>query len=92
MKSLLAAATGKPRNLTAADERAIQNAARQQFLSELQELEDRAHRLGMTITGHALNKAKNAAGWEIAGKRLRSQSRSRRTCWRMKRKGPPHSN
>jgi hypothetical protein len=22
----------------------------------------------MTITGHALNKAKNAAGWEIAGK------------------------
>lgn len=37
------------------------------LLNDVQALESRAHRLGMTITGHALNNAKNAAGWEMAG-------------------------
>lgn len=37
------------------------------LLSDIQALESRAHRLGMTVTGHALNNAKNAAGWELAG-------------------------
>ena len=37
------------------------------LLRDLQMLEGRAHRLGMTITGHALNNAKNACGWELAG-------------------------
>lgn len=37
------------------------------LLGDIQALESRAHRLGMTITGHALNNAKNAAGWELAG-------------------------
>lgn len=37
------------------------------LLGDIQTLESRAHRLGMTITGHALNNAKNAAGWELAG-------------------------
>lgn len=34
---------------------------------DINALESRAHRLGMTVTGHALNNAKNAAGWELAG-------------------------
>lgn len=34
---------------------------------DIQSLESRAHRLGMTVTGRALNNAKNAAGWELAG-------------------------
>jgi len=29
--------------------------------------EQRAHKLGMHVTAHALNRAKNALGWEIAG-------------------------
>lgn len=37
------------------------------LLGDIQALENRAHRLGMTITGLALNNAKNAAGWEMAG-------------------------
>lgn len=37
------------------------------LIDDIQALESRAHRLGMTVTGHALNNAKNAAGWELAG-------------------------
>lgn len=37
------------------------------LVGDIQALESRAHRLGMTITGHALNNAVNAAGWELAG-------------------------
>lgn len=58
---------GPRKRLSKADGVAITNSARRQLLSELQEMEQRAHDLGMTITGHALNNAKNAAGWEMAG-------------------------
>ncbi len=34
---------------------------------EIQKLEMRAHQIGATVTGHALNNAKNALGWEMAG-------------------------
>jgi hypothetical protein len=37
------------------------------LIGDLQLLEGRAHRLGMHVTAHALNRAKNAAGWELAG-------------------------
>lgn len=57
----------KPKKLSASDKRAIQNTARKILLQDIQELETRAHDHGMTITAHALNNAKNAAGWELAG-------------------------
>lgn len=37
------------------------------IVDELQTLETRAHQAGLTVTGHAINNAKNAAGWELAG-------------------------
>lgn len=37
------------------------------FILDIQALESRAHRLGMVETAHALNAAKNKAGWELAG-------------------------
>ena len=40
---------------------------RQQLLADLQDIEDRAHREGMTLTAKGINRAKNAAGWEITG-------------------------
>lgn len=42
-------------------------AARNVLVQDLQEVESRAHGLGMHVTARALNRAKNAAGWEIAG-------------------------
>lgn len=36
------------------------------LINDIQFLEDRAHRLKMTKAAHALNSAKNAAGWELA--------------------------
>lgn len=45
---------------------------RAQLLSELEKLEQNAHRCGMLITARGINRAKNAAGWEIAGKPLRA--------------------
>jgi hypothetical protein len=36
------------------------------LINDIQALESRAHRLRMTLTGHALNDAKNRAGWELA--------------------------
>lgn len=48
--------------------KAIQAAlARQDFVEEVQALETKAHDLGLHVTGHALNRAKNALGWELAG-------------------------
>jgi len=38
-----------------------------QVIDDIQALESRAHALGMTLTGHALNRAKNVAGWTMAG-------------------------
>lgn len=37
------------------------------IINELQSLESRAHKAGLHVTGHAINNAKNAAGWELAG-------------------------
>lgn len=55
------------RKLTKADEEAITAAGRQQLVYDLQEIESRAHHFGMHVTAHALNRAKNALGWEMAG-------------------------
>lgn len=40
---------------------------RQRLLQEVEDLEQRARRLGCHVTGRALNQAKNALGWEVAG-------------------------
>jgi len=47
------------------------------LLGNIQALESRAHQLGMTITGRALNNAKNAAGWELAGETMRADEATR---------------
>jgi hypothetical protein len=42
-------------------------AANQQLVEDIQTLESFAHARGMHVTAHALNRAKNALGWELAG-------------------------
>jgi hypothetical protein len=37
------------------------------LIEQIQALETEAHRIGLHTTGHALNNAKNAGGWEFAG-------------------------
>lgn len=37
------------------------------LVNDIQALESRAHRLGLQVAGHTLNRAKNAVGWEMAG-------------------------
>lgn len=37
------------------------------LLGDIQALESRCHRLGVHVTAHAMNRAKNALGWEMAG-------------------------
>jgi hypothetical protein len=37
------------------------------LVAEIEAAEQRAHHLGLHVTAHALNRAKNALGWEIAG-------------------------
>ena len=44
-----------------------QNIEAHAIINELQALEMRTHRAGLTVTGHAINNAKNSAGWELAG-------------------------
>ncbi len=66
-RNLLDVVIDKPRNLTADDKRAINLAAKQGLLAEIEELEQRAHNLGMPVTARGLNSAKNALGWELAG-------------------------
>lgn len=44
-----------------------QNIEAHEIINELQALETRAHSAGLTVTGSAINNAKNAAGWELAG-------------------------
>lgn len=34
---------------------------------EIDALQKRAHEIGLHVTGHALNSAKNACGWEFSG-------------------------
>lgn len=43
------------------------NEAGYKLIAAIQAAESEAHRLGLHCTGHALNNAKNAIGWEIAG-------------------------
>jgi vacuolar-type H+-ATPase subunit D/Vma8 len=40
---------------------------RQNLVQEIQMLENLAHKVDAHVTAHALNRAKNALGWEIAG-------------------------
>ena len=42
-------------------------AANQQLIADIQTLESFANARGMHVTAHALNRAKNALGWEMAG-------------------------
>jgi hypothetical protein len=37
------------------------------LVKEIDDLQVRAHEIGLHITGHALNSAKNACGWEFSG-------------------------
>lgn len=64
----LQAAVSKPRKFGKKLAKAGHQAALQMLVQELQEAEDHAHRLGVHVTAHAINRAKNALGWEIAGK------------------------
>lgn len=48
---------------TAATMRETQTA----LLNEIERLERQAFSIGSNVTGHALNRAKNALGWEMAG-------------------------
>lgn len=67
----------KPRKLTKADKIAINRAAQQMLVQEIEELEQRAFRLGLHVTARALNQAKNALGWEMAGNILAAGKASR---------------
>lgn len=67
MVNILKAASGKARRLNKAGASAIITAGRRNMLQDLEELEQRAHHLGMSVTAHAVNRAKNTLGWEIAG-------------------------
>lgn len=77
MTSVFKAAVSKPRKLKKSDMVAINRAGNEMMLQEIQELEDRAMRLGMYITSRALNQAKNTLGWEMAGDLL-AAGRARR--------------
>jgi hypothetical protein len=77
MTNVFKAAVSPPRRITKRDALAINRAGQQTMLQELQELEDRAMRLGMFVTQKAINQAKNALGWEMAGDLL-AAGRARR--------------
>lgn len=44
-----------------------QKLANQKLIEDIQALESYAHARGLHVTAHALNRAKNALGWELAG-------------------------
>jgi hypothetical protein len=44
----------------------IAHVAKAALLLNIQNLESEAHQLDLHVTGHALNCAKNALGWEMA--------------------------
>lgn len=50
---------------------------RSALIAQIETLEHQAHRLRMTVTAHALNNAKNSAGWECAGNILAAGMASR---------------
>jgi hypothetical protein len=41
--------------------------ARPNLIQSIEALEQEAHKLGFLVTARALNQAKNAFGWEMAG-------------------------
>lgn len=47
------------------------------LLAHIEAAEQQAHRDGFHVTAHALNRAKNALGWEIAGDVERAWKASR---------------
>lgn len=67
----------RQRKLSKADKLAINRVAQHNMIQEIQELEVRAHDLGMTVTASALNNAKNALGWELAGNVLKAAKAKR---------------
>lgn len=52
------------------------------LLTEIEACEHRAHKCGVHVTARALNRAKNALGWEIAGdvENADRASRDERVC------------
>ena len=62
----LKAALSTPRKLGPKGIRTVEAAARQQFISELVELHERANRIGLYKTGHALHEAVKVVGYEVA--------------------------
>jgi hypothetical protein len=66
------------RKLTKRDMVAINRAAADALLQDIFEIEDKAMRLGFPVTTRALNRAKNALGWEIAGDVIKADEASRR--------------
>lgn len=67
MPNVLKASIARQRKPTKKLAAAATRAAQDVLVHDLQDLESRAHGLGLHVTGHALNRAKNALGWEIAG-------------------------
>jgi hypothetical protein len=49
----------------------------ERLLAGIQQLESRAHILGLTITARSLNNAKNTCGWELAGNTDRADKSTR---------------
>lgn len=45
----------------------MDRAANQRLIEDVQLLESLAHARGLHVTAHALNRAKNALGWEMTG-------------------------
>lgn len=78
MVNALKASVMPPRKLTKRDVVAINRAAATNLLQDVAEIEDRAMRLGFPVTTRALNRAKNALGWEIAGDVIKADKASRR--------------
>lgn len=44
-----------------------QNDHFQELVAKIEAAEQQAHKQGLHVTAHALNRAKNALGWEVAG-------------------------
>ena len=77
MADVFHAAVSKPRRLGKRGAAAVVRAGRENLLQDLQEIESRAHHLGLHVTAHALNRVKNALGWELAGDIERAGKASR---------------
>lgn len=67
MTNALKRMAGKPRSLTKKDHAALTQAALVVLTQDIEELEQRARCLGLTLTARGLNQAKNACGWERTG-------------------------